>query len=102
MGILAIRSRYEPVPDAKDPWDRTTSEIDASRPHAARAQARPMEDFVQLTFDGLEIVDPGVEVVSDWRSEAAGPRPSAIDVSDYGGVAASRNGLVVRLATLAG
>ncbi len=51
------------------------------------AQARPMDDFVQLVFNGLEIVEPGVEIVSDWRPESTGPRPTAIEVSNYGGVA---------------
>jgi hypothetical protein len=51
------------------------------------AQARPMEDFAQLVFDGLELVDPGVEIVSEWRPTATGPRPTAIEVSNYGGIA---------------
>jgi S-adenosyl methyltransferase len=46
-----------------------------------------MEDFVQLVFDGLRIVDPGVEIVSDWRPDDDGPRPGAVEVSNYGGVA---------------
>jgi hypothetical protein len=54
------------------------------------AQARPMEDFVQLVFDGLELVDPGVEIVSEWRPESSGPRPSAVEVSNYGGIARKR------------
>ena len=51
------------------------------------AQARPMEEFVQLVFSGLELVEPGVEIVSEWRPTAIGPRPTATEVSNYGGVA---------------
>jgi hypothetical protein len=51
------------------------------------AQVRPMDDFVELAFDGLEMVDPGVELVSEWRPEGSGPRPSAAEVSWYGGIA---------------
>jgi hypothetical protein len=51
------------------------------------AQARPLDDFVRLAFEGLEMVEPGVELVSEWRPEGAGPRPSAAEVSWYGGIA---------------
>jgi hypothetical protein len=40
-----------------------------------------------LAFEGLEMVEPGVELVSEWRPEGSGPRPSAAEVSWYGGVA---------------
>ena len=46
-----------------------------------------MDDFARLAFDGLELVDPGVEVVSDWRPEDDGPRPTAAEVSCCGGIA---------------
>jgi O-methyltransferase involved in polyketide biosynthesis len=57
--------------------------------HAAGvpAQARSMEDLAQLVFDGLKLVDPGIEIISEWRPTATGPRPTAIEVSNYGGVA---------------
>jgi SAM-dependent methyltransferase len=51
------------------------------------AQARTVDDFTHLAFDGLELVHPGVEVVSDWRPETSGARPAAAEVSWYGGVA---------------
>ena len=50
------------------------------------AQARTRETFTDLVFDGLELVDPGVELVSEWRAEGLGPRPSAAAVSWYGGI----------------
>jgi SAM-dependent methyltransferase len=52
-----------------------------------RTQSRPLDDFVSLAFDGLQMVDPGVELVSEWRPEGTGPRPSAAEVSWHGGVA---------------
>jgi S-adenosyl methyltransferase len=57
------------------------------RAGGVRAQVRPLDDFVRLAFDGLEMVEPGVELVSEWRPEGNGPRPSAAEVSWYGGIA---------------
>ncbi|MGH3377547.1 MAG: SAM-dependent methyltransferase, partial [Actinoallomurus sp.] len=51
------------------------------------AQVRPLDDFVALAFGGLEILEPGVELVSEWRPDGPGPRPGAAEVSWYGGVA---------------
>ncbi|MGE5133357.1 MAG: SAM-dependent methyltransferase [Gemmatimonadota bacterium] len=50
-------------------------------------QARPADDFAQLAFPGLQMVDPGVVLVSDWRPATTGPRPLASEVNWYGGVA---------------
>jgi S-adenosyl methyltransferase len=52
-----------------------------------QSQARSRTEFTELVFDGLELVDPGVELVSEWRAEGLGPRPSAAAVSWYGGIA---------------
>jgi hypothetical protein len=54
------------------------------------AQARTAEEFTRLVFDGLELVEPGVELVSEWRPEGDGPRPPAAEVSWYGAVARKR------------
>ena len=51
------------------------------------AQARVTEDFAELAFRGLELVDPGLTLVSEWRPGGAGPRPMPREVSAYGGVA---------------
>jgi hypothetical protein len=40
-----------------------------------------------MAFGGLELVPPGVVLVSEWRPEDEGPLPSAAEVSCYGGVA---------------
>jgi S-adenosyl methyltransferase len=48
---------------------------------------RDRAEFTAL-FDGLELVDPGVTAVSEWRAASEpGPRPSAAQVAMYGGVA---------------
>jgi hypothetical protein len=49
------------------------------------AQARTAAEFAALAFSGLDLVDPGVVLVSEWRP-AGGPRPSAAEVSWYGGI----------------
>jgi hypothetical protein len=51
------------------------------------AQWRDSDVFARLAFNGLDLVPPGVVLTSEWRNEAPGPRPSAADVSAYGGVA---------------
>ncbi len=50
-------------------------------------QPRDSDEFAKIAFSGLELVPPGVVLVSEWRPESAGPRPSPAEVSFYGGVA---------------
>jgi len=50
-------------------------------------QFRSMDEFADLVFPGLEMVDPGVVSVSDWRPEGDGPRPLPAEVTWNGGVA---------------
>jgi S-adenosyl methyltransferase len=45
------------------------------------------DEFAELAFHGLELVEPGVVSVSDWRPEDNGPRPLPAEVSWDGGVA---------------
>jgi hypothetical protein len=48
---------------------------------------RSGSEFAAL-FDGLELVEPGVVMVSEWRAEdQPDPRPAPADVSVYGAVA---------------
>ncbi|GHJ16300.1 SAM-dependent methyltransferase [Micromonospora sp. AKA38] len=48
---------------------------------------RGRDEFVRF-FDGLDMVEPGVCSVAEWRADGEPePRPSAADVSMYGGVA---------------
>jgi len=48
---------------------------------------RDADDFAALTFPGLELVPPGVVLVSEWRPDTRAPRPTPAEVSFYGGVA---------------
>jgi hypothetical protein len=50
-------------------------------------QIRTSEEFADLAFRDLEMVDPGVVLVSEWRPQGPGPRPLASEVNTYGGVA---------------
>ena len=50
------------------------------------AQARDSDDFARLAFAGLELVPPGVVLVSEWRPQTDGPRPTPAELSLYGGV----------------
>jgi SAM-dependent methyltransferase len=50
------------------------------------AQARTVSDFTKLAFNGLEMVEPGVVLVSEWRRPAGSPPPPAAAVNWYGGI----------------
>ena len=49
--------------------------------------ARDADEFASLAFSDLELVPPGVVLVTEWRPESKAPRPTAAEVSCYGGVA---------------
>jgi hypothetical protein len=51
------------------------------------AQLRDGDEFARLAFSGLKLVPPGVVLVSEWRPDTSGPRPTPAEVSWYGGVA---------------
>jgi hypothetical protein len=51
------------------------------------AQARNSDEFARLAFSGLDLVPPGVVLVSDWRPRRDSARPGAAEVNCYGGVA---------------
>jgi S-adenosyl methyltransferase len=50
-------------------------------------QLRDSSEFARLAFGDLELVPPGVVLVSEWRPDNTGPRPTSTEVSMYGGVA---------------
>jgi hypothetical protein len=50
-------------------------------------QLRSADEFAELAFTGLELVPPGVVLVSEWRPSGTGPRPTPAEVNVYGGVA---------------
>jgi S-adenosyl methyltransferase len=72
-----------------DPLDARTAE----RLAAVGASSVPpfnarTEDQVARFFTGLELLEPGIVSVADWRAEhEPGPRPTAADVAWYGAVA---------------
>jgi SAM-dependent methyltransferase len=47
---------------------------------------RDTDEFARLAFSGLDLVPPGIVLVSEWRPESEGPRPSSAEVGWYGGV----------------
>jgi hypothetical protein len=53
-------------------------------------QARTSDDFAGLAFPGLQMVDPGLVLVSEWRPDDDGPRPLASEVNWYGALARKR------------
>jgi hypothetical protein len=66
---------------------------DADKPQAVMRDAgitmqkRDSDVFAEIAFNGLDLVPPGVVLVSEWRPTGNQPRPSPAEVSVYGGVA---------------
>jgi hypothetical protein len=50
-------------------------------------RARDCDEFAALAFSGLDLVAPGVVLVSEWQPDSDSPRPAPAEVSCYGGVA---------------
>jgi S-adenosyl methyltransferase len=53
-------------------------------------QGRSLDELTELAFAGLELVEPGVVLVSEWRPDRSGPRPLPAEVNWNGGVARKR------------
>jgi hypothetical protein len=73
-----------------------TTEHDRERTAAGQAvmrdagitmQKRDSDVFSAMAFTGLELVPPGVVLVSEWRPTGDAPRPAPAEVNIYGGVA---------------
>jgi hypothetical protein len=47
---------------------------------------RDTDEFARLAFSGLDLVPPGVVLVSEWRPDSEEPRPTSAEVGWYGGV----------------
>lgn len=60
--------------------------VRAYRAGGVTGRPRSVDDFTELAFKGLTMVDPGVVLVSEWRPEGSGPRPLPAEVSWYGGI----------------
>jgi hypothetical protein len=52
-----------------------------------RSQRRDSGDFARFAFQGLELVPPGVVLVSDWRNGDSAVLPNPAEVNVYCGVA---------------
>ena len=68
-------------PDGAQAWSRTY------RDSGVPFQLRTADEFTELAFGGLKLVDPGLVVVSDWRPDGPDPRPLPEEVGIVGGVA---------------
>jgi hypothetical protein len=62
----------------------------AFQDRALAGQLRTGDELAELVFSGLEMVDPGVVPVSEWRPDGDGPRPGPAEVNVNGGVARKR------------
>ncbi|MGX6606438.1 SAM-dependent methyltransferase [Micromonosporaceae bacterium Da 78-11] len=72
-----------------DPLDPgTIAALDAANSGIKPAfRPRPIADYARF-FDGLELLDPGIVSVSDWRPDPdSGPRPTPAEATGYGAVA---------------
>jgi S-adenosyl methyltransferase len=58
----------------------------AYRASGVTAQPRTAEEFGRVFFRGLELVPPGVTLVSEWRPDESGLRPKPGEVNSYGAV----------------
>jgi hypothetical protein len=67
--------------------DASEAAVRAARRFGVPGQPRDSDDFARVAFPGLEMVPPGVVLVSEWRPEDPGPRPTPAEVNCYGGVA---------------
>jgi hypothetical protein len=65
----------------------TTAASRSMRGAGIAMQPRESDEFARLAFSGLELVPPGVVLVSEWRYDELGPRPTPAEVGCYGGVA---------------
>lgn len=64
---------------------------------------RDSDAFAEIAFAGLELVPPGIVLVSEWGRSDSGPLPPANEVNAYCGVAykpyrrASRHRRVIKV-----
>ena len=65
-------------------WAATGRAYTAAR---IQGQLRESGEFARMAFRGLDLVPPGVVLVSEWHPEDNGPFPAPAEVSCYGGVA---------------
>jgi hypothetical protein len=84
-GSYVLASHITPEHDP-----RLDSASDGYRADGVQTQARTADEFERLVFtgQGLQLVEPGVVLVSEWHRDPADlPVPSPAAVSAYGGLA---------------
>jgi len=67
--------------------DPTGAGVQVMRSAGIAMQKRDSGEFARLAFGGLDLVPPGVVLVSEWRPDDDGPRPAPHEVNCYAGVA---------------
>jgi hypothetical protein len=82
--LAASHGATEYNPQGAAAWARTY------RASGVPFQLRSADEFADLAFRGLELVEPGLVVVSEWRPEDAGPHPTPAEVGINGAVARKR------------
>jgi len=80
--LVASHATYDlPSPEVVTRWEML---VEAGK---VDIRSRPREEFTAL-FTGLDLVEPGVVPVSEWRAAGeAGPRPDPGDIAMFAGVA---------------
>jgi hypothetical protein len=79
--VTASHGSPEFNPEVAAAWTRTWRES------GVPFQLRTTDEFADLVFGGLDPVDPGLVLVSEWRPQGTGPRPLPAEVAVIGGVA---------------
>jgi hypothetical protein len=80
--LIASHATAEHVPES--------DLVKATRAYQASGvpwQPRDSDDFAKLAFGRLDLIPPGVVLVSQWRPDSDGPFPAPSEVNCYGGVA---------------
>ena len=79
--VTASHGSPEFNPEGAAAWSRTWRES------GVPFQLRTTDEVADLAFRGLDLVEPGLVVVSEWRPQGADLRPLAAEVAIVGGVA---------------
>ncbi|HEV2377137.1 MAG TPA: SAM-dependent methyltransferase [Streptosporangiaceae bacterium] len=79
--LVASHGTPEYDPETARAFERVYAEAGVS------IRARTADEFAEVAFSGLELVDPGITLVSEWRPEGPGPRPLPNEVNWNCGVA---------------
>jgi hypothetical protein len=61
--------------------------LSAYRDAGVPFQFRSADEFAELAFAGLRMLEPGIVLVSEWRPDGGGPRPLASEIGWHGAVA---------------